>query len=224
VTLDADVIVIGTGFAGIGMAIALKRAKIERFLVLERAQDLGGTWRDNRYPGCACDIPSMLYSFSFARNRAWTRIYPQQDEIWTYLRHCAERFDILRHVRFGAEVTEARYDERSATWSVTTRDGATLTTRVLVAGMGGLSNPSIPQLPGLERFAGPRFHSAQWDHRVDVRGKRIAVIGTGASAIQFVPEIAPAAQHLTRARWPSANVWHSVSSRTRCRSPSCAAN
>jgi cation diffusion facilitator CzcD-associated flavoprotein CzcO len=191
--LDAEAIVVGTGFAGLGMAIALKRAGMDSFLVLERSDDIGGTWRDNRYPGCACDIPSILYSFSFEHNKEWTRVYSPQDEIWDYLRRCADRFGIRPHIRFGTAMIDAAYDEATATWRVRTSDGRTLVSRVLIGGFGPLNKPNIPNLPGLERFAGPAFHSSAWDHSVDLTGKNVAVIGTGASAIQFVPQIVPAA-------------------------------
>jgi cation diffusion facilitator CzcD-associated flavoprotein CzcO len=188
---DLEVLIVGTGFAGLGMAIQLKRAGVESFTILERAHDVGGTWRDNRYPGCACDIPSHLYSFSFELNSAWTRHYPPQREIWDYLRHCAKKYGLLPHIRFGAELVQARYDEAAARWRVTTRDGRVFSARVLVSGMGGLSNPTVPTLPGLEHFAGTSFHSAQWNADYDLRGKRVAVIGSGASAIQLVPQIQP---------------------------------
>ena len=194
-TLDADIVVIGTGFAGIGMAIALKKAGIEDFVVLERARDLGGTWRDNDYPGCACDIPSMLYSFSFERNDRWSRIYPPQGEIWEYLRRCVERHRIGPHIRFDTDVRGAEYDDASATWTVRTQHGE-LRTRVIVSGMGPLNRANVPDIPGLQSFAGTVFHSSAWNHDYDLRGKNVGVIGTGASSIQFVPEIAPVAGRL----------------------------
>ena len=194
-TLDADIVVIGTGFAGIGMAIALKKAGIEDFVVLERARDLGGTWRDNDYPGCACDIPSMLYSFSFERNDRWSRIYPPQGEIWEYLRRCVERHRIGPHIRFDTDVRGAEYDDASATWTVRTQHGE-LRTRVIVSGMGPLNRANVPDIPGLQSFAGTVFHSSAWNHGYDLRGKNVGVIGTGASSIQFVPEIAPVAGRL----------------------------
>ena len=193
VPLDADAIVVGTGFAGLGMAIALKRAGMDSFIVLERAGDIGGTWRDNDYPGCACDIPSILYSFSFEHNPNWTRIYSPQGEIRDYLRHCAGRFGIRPHIRFNTEMIDATYDEIASAWRVRTADGRSLVSRVLIGGFGPLNKPNIPKLAGLERFAGPAFHSSAWDHTVDLTGKNVAVIGTGASAIQFVPRIVPQA-------------------------------
>jgi cation diffusion facilitator CzcD-associated flavoprotein CzcO len=192
-----DVVIVGTGFAGVGMAIALRRAGRDSFVVLERANDVGGTWRDNRYPGCACDIPSMLYSFSFERKTDWTRAYPPQREIWDYLRTCVEKYGVTPHIRFNSEVAEARYDENARAWNVTLRNGETVVAGVLVLGMGGLSNPMVPDIPGLQTFTGDVFHSAAWDESFEPAGKRVAVIGTGASAIQIVPAIAPAAAHLT---------------------------
>lgn len=186
-----EVLVVGTGFAGLGMGIHLKRAGIDSFVILERAHDVGGTWRDNHYPGCCCDIPSHLYSFSFELNPGWTRMYPPQREILEYLRHCAQKYGLVPHIRFGAEVVEARYEEADALWRVTTRDGRVFRARVVVSGMGGLSNPAFPQIAGLESFAGTTFHSAQWNHDFELRGKRVAVIGSGASAIQIVPQIQP---------------------------------
>ena len=192
-----DVAIVGTGFSGIGMAIALRRAGIHAFVLLERADDVGGTWRDNRYPGCACDIPSMLYSFSFEPKAEWSRTFPRQTEIWDYLRACVSKYELRPNIRFNSEVTHARYDESARAWNVTLRGGEIVQARVLVSGMGGLSNPMTPALPGLENFAGAAFHSAQWDQSFDPAGKRIAMIGTGASAIQIVPEIAPLAKRLT---------------------------
>jgi cation diffusion facilitator CzcD-associated flavoprotein CzcO len=186
------VIIVGAGFAGLGMAAALRRAGREDFVVLEKAAELGGTWRDNTYPGCACDIPSHLYSFSFARNPDWTRAYSAQPEILAYLRRVADERDLRRHIRFGAEVTAARFDGGS--WQVSTADGAGYNGRALVLAMGPLHRPAYPDLPG--RFEGVAFHSARWDHGYDLRGRRVAVIGTGASAIQFVPQIAPLVDRL----------------------------
>ena len=184
------VAIVGSGFAGLGMAIRLRRAGIEDFVVLERADDVGGTWRDNSYPGCACDVPSHLYSFSFAPNPAWTSTFSPQPEIWDYLRACAQRYGVMGHIRFGHEVHDAAWDEDAQRWCIETSKGA-LTAQVLVLGTGPLSAPSIPDLPGLERFEGTTFHSATWDHDHDLDGERVAVVGTGASAIQFVPQIQP---------------------------------
>ncbi len=191
-----EVVVIGSGFAGICMAIKLKRAGVEDFVVLEKGDDLGGTWRDNTYPGCACDIPSYLYSFSFAPNPHWSRMFAPWDEILQYLRDTADRFGITPHIRYGAKVTAAEYDDSTATWKVVVNGNEELIARAVVTGVGALHEPHVPDLPGLESFAGPLFHSARWDHQCDLTG-RVAVIGTGASAIQFVPRLAERAERLT---------------------------
>ncbi len=195
-TIDAETIIIGAGFAGLGMAIKLKAAG-KSFLVLERANEVGGTWRDNRYPGCACDIPSMLYSYSFENHIGWTRIYPQQAELLNYLKRTSEKQGVRPFIRFNTTLTEARYEEATGVWTVTTDTGHTYRSRVLVSAMGPLSKPAFPNIPGRERFAGQSFHSSQWDYAVDLVGKNVVVIGTGASAIQFVPQIAPKAGKLT---------------------------
>jgi cation diffusion facilitator CzcD-associated flavoprotein CzcO len=187
---DFRVAIVGTGFSGLGMAIRLKQEGIDDFVVFERAGEVGGTWRDNTYPGVACDVPSHLYSFSFAPNPGWSRTFSPGREIQDYLRRCAARFDVTPHVRFEHEVTAAAWDEGSQRWRIET-SGGTFTAQVLVAGPGPLSEPSIPRIPGLDSFQGPAFHTARWDHDEDLRGKRVAVIGTGASTIQVVPEIQP---------------------------------
>lgn len=192
-----DVIVIGSGFSGLGMAAALKRDGRRSFVVLEKADDLGGTWRDNRYPGCACDIPSALYSFSFAPNPEWTRAFSPQPEILAYLHKVADDHGLRPYLRFGAEVAEAVWDDAAGLWRLTTRDGRRWAAPVVVAGQGALHRPALPAIPGLESFTGTAFHSARWPERIDLAGKRVAVIGTGASAIQIVPEIAPVAGRLT---------------------------
>jgi cation diffusion facilitator CzcD-associated flavoprotein CzcO len=194
---DHRVAIIGAGFSGLAMAIRLKtsRPAIHDFVVLERAGELGGTWRDNSYPGCACDVPSHLYSFSFAPNPDWSHIFARQPEILAYLHDCAARFGIEPHIRYGHDVHGARWDDEVDRWRLDTSAGE-ITARVIVAAAGPLSQPSVPELPGFERFAGTAFHSARWDHEHDLTGKRVAVIGTGASAIQFVPRIQPQAAQL----------------------------
>src|SRR5947209_6356540 len=172
------------------MAIALKRAGIDDFVVLERAEDLGGTWRDNTYPGCACDIPSVLYSWSDAQNPRWSRAFAGQQEIWDYMRAEVQRRGMNEQIRCGAEALEARWDSDACRWEIETARGL-VRASVLISGAGGLADPAVPNLPGSERFRGKTFHSARWDHNHDLRGRNIAVIGTGASAIQFVPEIQP---------------------------------
>ncbi|EON24163.1 cyclohexanone monooxygenase [Nocardioides sp. CF8] len=190
------VAIIGSGFAGLAMAIRLKQAGEHNFVVLERADDVGGTWRDNTYPGCACDVPSNLYSFSFAPNPYWSRAFSPQAEIHEYLRETARRFGVLPHIAFGADVESAHWVDDDQEWIVETSAG-TVQTRILVSGAGPLSEPSYPDIPGLEDFAGKRFHSADWDHGHDLTGERVAVIGTGASAVQFVPHVQSRARHLT---------------------------
>jgi len=194
-------VIIGAGFGGLAMAIALRRAGEDDVLLLEKGRDVGGVWRENTYPGAACDIPSHLYSFSFEPNPGWTRAYSPQPEILDYLRHCAGKYGVREKIRFGCEVTSATYDESTALWRVEWVDPPGQAhvghARALVSAVGLLTRPVIPALPGLASFAGPVFHSARWDHRVDLRGKRVAVIGTGASAIQFVPALARTAARLT---------------------------
>ncbi|MDP2712628.1 MAG: NAD(P)/FAD-dependent oxidoreductase [Solirubrobacteraceae bacterium] len=181
--------IVGTGFAGLGLAIRLKQEGIEDFVLIERADDVGGTWQANTYPGCQCDVPSHLYSFSFAPNPSWTRTYSRQPEIWRYLQAVAEEHDLRPHIRFGHELTGAAWDEQRELWSVQTSRGA-WTAQVVVDASGPLSYPQVPRIRGLRRFQGKVFHSAEWDHDHDLGGERVAVIGTGASAIQFVPQIA----------------------------------
>ena len=190
------IVIVGTGFAGLAMAIRLKQSGIDDFIVLEQAGGVGGTWRDNHYPGAACDVQSHLYSFSFEPNPKWSRMYAPQKEILDYLEHCTDKYGIRPHIRFRCGVKGATFDEQSGTWSIETTSGETLHARVIVSGCGGLSRPSVPELPGLEEFQGKSFHTARWDHSFDFSGKRVAVIGTGASAIQVVPELAPKAASL----------------------------
>jgi cation diffusion facilitator CzcD-associated flavoprotein CzcO len=185
------VAIVGSGFAGLAMAIKLREAGVDELVILEKAGALGGTWRDNHYPGCACDVPAHLYSYSFAPNPDWSCAFAPQPEIRAYLEACADRFDVRRHVRFHREVIGAELDEASATWTVRCADGRDVVADFLVVAAGGLSRPAVPRLPGLERFAGRTWHSAAWDHHAPLDGRRVAVIGTGASAIQFVPQIAP---------------------------------
>jgi cation diffusion facilitator CzcD-associated flavoprotein CzcO len=189
------VVVVGAGFGGLGMAAALKQAGVGDFLVLDRADDLGGTWRDNTYPGLACDVPSHLYSFSFRPGR-WSRRFPPREEILAYMRTLVDERGLRRHLRFGAGVASAEFDERRALWNLTLTDGDTLQARALVSAVGQLNRPRLPDIAGRDDFAGPSWHSARWDHGVDLAGRRVAVIGTGASAIQFVPEVAKIAAHV----------------------------
>jgi cation diffusion facilitator CzcD-associated flavoprotein CzcO len=190
------VIVVGAGFAGLGMGIRLKKAGIHDFVILEQAREVGGTWRDNRYPGAACDVESHLYSFSFEPNPSWTRTFAVQREILDYLVHCADKYGLRPHIRFGTGVVRARFDEAEGLWAVETTRGETVAGRVLVSGCGGLSRPGKPDVPGLASFSGPAFHSARWDATVPLDGRNVAIIGTGASAVQIVPEVAPRAAKL----------------------------
>ncbi|GAA0799457.1 flavin-containing monooxygenase [Spirilliplanes yamanashiensis] len=189
------VAVVGTGFSGLGMAIRLRQEGITDFLVFERADEIGGTWRDNSYPGSACDVMSLLYSFSFAQNPNWRTTFGKQQEVLDYLRDCAERFGLAPHIRLGHELTGAAWDDAARRWRISTSQGD-FTADVLVTGTGYLSDPAVPEIDGLSTFAGPVFHSSRWDHGADLTGKRIAVVGTGASAIQFVPKIQPDAAQL----------------------------
>ncbi len=187
----SDIAIIGSGFSGLGMAIRLKQEGLGDFTVFEKADSVGGTWRENHYPGVACDVQSHLYSFSFALNPQWSRMFSPGPEIRRYLEHCAEHYGITPHLRLGTEVVRASWQDADRQWLLELADGQTHRARVLVAGMGGLSRPAMPQIPGLANFQGTAFHSVEWNHDYDLRGKRVAVIGTGASAIQFVPQIAP---------------------------------
>ncbi|MGH3937540.1 MAG: flavin-containing monooxygenase [Pseudonocardiaceae bacterium] len=184
-----QVAIVGSGFAGLGMAIRLKQSGMHDFVVLERADDVGGAWRDNTYPGCACDVPSTLYSFSFAPNPGWTSIFSPREEIHRYLRDCVDRFGLRSHLRLRHEVLSAQWDEDGARWVIETALG-TITATVLVSATGQLSDPAVPALSGLDRFTGAAFHTARWDHSRDLTGTRVAVIGTGASSVQLVPAIA----------------------------------
>jgi cation diffusion facilitator CzcD-associated flavoprotein CzcO len=190
------VIIIGTGFAGLGMAIKLRQHGMTDFVVLERAADVGGTWRDNCYPGCACDVPSRLYSFSFELNPSWSRNFSGQQEIWDYLRHCTDSYGVRPHIRFHHEVLAAAWDHPQRRWRISTNRGE-LSCDVLITGTGALSEPNIPSIPGLDSFRGTTFHSARWNCDYDLHDRRVAVVGTGASAIQFVPQIAPEVASLT---------------------------
>jgi len=192
-----SVAVVGTGFGGIGMAARLLRAGTTDLVLFEKDRDVGGVWRDNTYPGAACDVPSALYSFSFAPQSAWSRRFAGQAEIHDYLRRVAREQGVLPHVRFGVEVLSATFDEARGRWRLQLSTGDEHEADVLVAACGQLSRPAFPALPGLESFAGRAFHSARWDHGHDLHGRRVGVLGTGASAIQLVPEIVPQVAALT---------------------------
>jgi cation diffusion facilitator CzcD-associated flavoprotein CzcO len=184
------VAIIGSGFSGLAMAAELKRARRDDFVVLERANDVAGAWRDNTYPGCACDVPSHLYSFGFAPNPDWSSTFSPQPEIYAYIRRVAEEQGLIPHVRFGIEVEEASWDDAERVWRLTT-SGGRLTAKAVASAAGPLSEPAIPDIPGLRDFKGTLFHSATWDHDHNLTRERVAVVGTGASAIQFVPQIQP---------------------------------
>ncbi|MDH5675084.1 MAG: NAD(P)/FAD-dependent oxidoreductase [Myxococcales bacterium] len=182
--------ILGAGFGGLGMAIRLLQTGENDFVVLEKADDVGGAWRDNTYPGCQCDVASTIYSYSFAQNPNWTRTFAWQGEILQYLRDCADNFGVRPYIRFGHEVEQARWDEAAQRWRLQTSAGR-FSADILVLGQGGLSAPSMPDIPGLDNFEGAVFHSANWDHDHDLSGERVAVVGTGASAIQVIPAIQP---------------------------------
>jgi cation diffusion facilitator CzcD-associated flavoprotein CzcO len=183
-------IIVGSGFSGLCIAIKMQQLGM-KYIVLEQAEAIGGTWRDNTYPGAACDVPSNLYCFSFAANPNWSRAYPQQAEIESYMNDCADRFNVRQHMQFKQRVTQARFDEVTQCWRIETNDGLQVyQARCLIVGTGGLSQPKMPNIPGLEAFKGELFHTARWKHDVTLAGKRVGLIGTGASAIQVVPAIA----------------------------------
>jgi cation diffusion facilitator CzcD-associated flavoprotein CzcO len=188
--------ILGAGFGGLGMAIKLKQAGIDDFVIWERDAEVGGTWWANTYPGCQCDIPSHLYSFSFAPNPEWSRTYPLQPELRRYLREVTDRYGVRDHIRLSCEVTATEWDDAESVWRVETEQGS-FTVDLLIAAPGFLSEPATPALPGLERFEGVTFHTARWNHDHDLTCRRVAVIGTGASAIQTVPQIQPIVEHLT---------------------------
>lgn len=184
-------LIIGSGFSGLGMAIELQRRGVD-FLILEKADEIGGTWRDNTYPGCACDIPSHMYSFSFEPKADWSHMWSFQPEIQEYLLGVTAKYGLRRYIEFGAHVDRAHWDDAEMRWHVFTKDGREFIAQFLVSGAGGLHIPLIPEFEGYDDFLASgraAFHSAQWDHSVDIAGKKVAVIGTGASAIQIVPEI-----------------------------------
>lgn len=195
-TLDFEVAVIGAGFGGIGAGIKLREAGIDSFVILEKAADLGGTWRDNTYPGVAVDITSFTYSFSFEQNPGWSRVFAPGAELLAYANHCADKYGLRPHLRFDVTVTKAVFDEAADVWRLHTGDGTVLTVRFVISATGGLTQPKVPEIAGVESFAGKTIHSARWDHGYDLGGKRVAVIGTGATAVQVVPSIAPIVRKL----------------------------
>jgi cation diffusion facilitator CzcD-associated flavoprotein CzcO len=194
--VDHEVAIVGTGFGGLGMAIKLKKAGMTSFVLFEKAGSVGGTWRDNTYPGAACDVQSHLYSFSFEPNPRWSHQFARQEEILAYLEYCTDRYGIEPYIRFDTAVDGATFDEQEGVWTLRLSDGSTSRARVLVSATGGLSQPLYPNIDGLDSFQGDLFHSARWNHDCDLTGKRVAVIGTGASAIQIVPQVAKVAAQL----------------------------
>ena len=192
-----EVVIIGAGFAGLGAAIRLLQSGIDDIVILERGDRVGGTWRDNTYPGAACDIPSLLYSYSFAPNPNWSRGYSGSQEILGYIDDMVERFGLDKHIRFNSTVTSAAFDESTGQWAVTCDDGIVHRARAAVMAAGPLANASLPDIRGIETFTGAKIHSARWDHSYEFAGKRVAVIGTGASAVQIIPELAKTAAQLT---------------------------
>jgi cation diffusion facilitator CzcD-associated flavoprotein CzcO len=189
------IVIIGAGLAGVGLGVRLRQAGIDDFVILERNESVGGTWFEHTYPGCACDIPTHLYSYSFARNPNWSRLFPRQHEILDYVRATADRYGVTAQIRFGTEMEHAHWDERADAWRVETSAGE-LECEVLVSAIGATAEPDEPAIPGLDSFAGTRFHSARWDHEHDLTGERVAVIGTGPAAAQFVPLIQPQLERL----------------------------
>lgn len=194
---QAKIIIVGSGFAGLGMAIRLKNSGINDFILLERGNDVGGAWRENHYPGCACDVESLLYSFSFEPKSNWSRKFAPSAEIYEYLRHCAEKYHIYPHIHFSRSLVSAEFDERNACWNLQDSDDRRYSCQFLVSALGPLSNPIIPDFQGLNDFSGPAFHSAEWDHSVSFKDKHVAIVGSGASTIQFLPKVAEEAKSVT---------------------------
>jgi cation diffusion facilitator CzcD-associated flavoprotein CzcO len=190
-----DIAIIGSGIAGICMGIKLKQAGILDFVIYEKASEIGGTWRDNTYPGCACDVPLHIYEFSFAMNADWIDKFSSSQEIKAYLERVVDQFGLRPYIRFNTEINNAEFNESTGTWNLHVGDEK-IEVQTLISGTGQLNRPKFPDIPGRETFAGESWHSARWNHDYDLNGKSVAVIGTGASAIQFVPEIAKQAGHL----------------------------
>lgn len=196
-TTSYRIVVIGSGFGGIAMAIALKKAGFTKFSIVERSDDIGGVWRDNSYPGAACDVPSRLYSYSFEQTYDWSESFAPQREIHDYLRGCAEKYGVLPHIRFNTEIETAAFDAHDGSWMLKTADGERIDADIVISAMGLFNRAKLPDVPGRDDFTGMQFHSSHWDHDYDLEGKSVAVIGTGASAIQFVPEIAKQVKRLS---------------------------
>ncbi len=188
---DFPIAILGAGIGGIGAAIQLRKAGIDSFTIFERADEIGGTWRDNTYPGAACDVPSHVYSLSFEPNATWSRRFSESHEIQDYLLGLVEKWQLRSHLRLGTGIVDARFDEEAGSWRLTTGNDEVFTARFVIAAVGGLVDPSIPDIKGIQSFTGELFHTARWNHDYDLAGRRVAVIGTGASAVQVVPSIAP---------------------------------
>jgi cation diffusion facilitator CzcD-associated flavoprotein CzcO len=195
-TPEHKVVIVGAGFAGLCAAIRLKQADVTDFVILEKADDIGGTWRDNRYPGVAVDIPSVLYQYSFAQTGGWRRVFAHGSEVKAYIDDVADEYDLRKHVRFGREVVDAEFDEQAHVWTLTTADGQTTTARFVISAQGIFGKPQLPDIEGIEQFAGRKIHTLHWDQDYDPSGERVAVIGTGATSVQLVPEVAKTAARL----------------------------
>jgi cation diffusion facilitator CzcD-associated flavoprotein CzcO len=193
---SARIVIIGAGVAGICAAVRLQQAGFRNVTMLERSDEIGGTWRDNSYPGAACDVPSHLYSYSFAPKPDWSRLFARQDEIREYLEQTVDRYQLRPRIRHGVEVTAAAFDQQTGTWRIATTTGDQINADVVISALGQLSEPRLPEIDGLDRFAGAVFHTARWRHDHDLTGRRVAVIGSAASAVQVVPEITPLVGHL----------------------------
>jgi cation diffusion facilitator CzcD-associated flavoprotein CzcO len=196
-TIQSSIAVLGAGLGGLCAGIKLKQAGFENLVILEKADKVGGTWRDNIYPGCCCDIPVALYQFSFAPSLSWSHLFPRHHEVQRYTEDLADNFGLRAHLRLGDEATSAVWDDARAAWRITTASGRTHEVGALVAALGQLNRPALPQIPGRDTFKGAAFHSARWDTKVGLTGKRVAIIGSAASAVQIIPEVAKVAQHLT---------------------------
>ncbi len=194
---DKHITIIGSGFAGLCMAAQLIRHGHKNFQIIEKMDDLGGTWRDNTYPGCACDVPSHLYSFSFETRSEWSTTFPTRDEIFAYISSIGIKYGLYDKTRFNSEITSARFNETSNKWILTDQNGVTSETDIIVSGLGQLNRPKIPTIAGHDSFTGPIFHSARWEHQHEFEGKRIGIIGNGPSAAQFIPEMAKISEQMT---------------------------
>ncbi|MCZ4553712.1 flavin-containing monooxygenase [Gordonia rubripertincta] len=195
--ITTKVLIIGSGFSGLGMAVQLRRSGYSDFIVLEKADSVGGTWRDNTYPGCACDVPSLMYSYSFESRGSWSKVWSSQPEIEQYLKEISNKRGVTQKIHFGQKLVSGYWSESESRWHLRTESGREYIAQYVVSGVGALHIPNYPSIPGIDDFTGQAFHSAKWDHTVDLQGKRVAVIGTGASAIQFVPFVQKEASALT---------------------------